>query len=74
MLRNIGSAIILARKDKLDLSIGNWTGSGTQVALFVVPVLVIAGIIMGRPFSLVFTILELAACLPCCDNIELDST
>ena len=55
------SAIILARKDKLDLSIGIAAGSGTQVALFVVPVLVIAGIIMGRPFSLVFTILELAA-------------
>jgi Ca2+:H+ antiporter len=55
------SAIILARKDKLDLSIGIAAGSGTQVALFVVPVLVIAGILMGRPFSLVFTILELAA-------------
>jgi Ca2+:H+ antiporter len=54
------SAIILARKDKLDLSIGIAAGSGTQVALFVVPVLVIAGILMGRPFSLVFTILELA--------------
>jgi Ca2+:H+ antiporter len=55
------SAIILARKDKLDLSIGIAAGSGTQVALFVVPVLVIAGILMGRPFSLVFTILELVA-------------
>jgi Ca2+:H+ antiporter len=55
------SAIILARKDKLDLSIGIAAGSGTQVALFVVPVLVIAGILMGRPFSLVFTIFELVA-------------
>lgn len=54
------SAIILARKGKLDLSIGIAAGSGTQVALFVVPVLVIVGIIIGRPFSLVFTIFELA--------------
>jgi Ca2+:H+ antiporter len=55
------SAIILARKGKIDLSIGIAAGSGTQIALFVVPILVIAGIIIGKPFTLVFTIFELVS-------------
>jgi Ca2+:H+ antiporter len=55
------SAIILARKGKIDLSIGIAASSGTQIALFVVPILVIAGIIMGKPVTLVFTIFELAS-------------
>jgi Ca2+:H+ antiporter len=54
------SAIMLARRGKLDLSIGIAAGSGTQVAIFVVPILVIAGIVVNRPFNLVFTIYELA--------------
>jgi Ca2+:H+ antiporter len=54
------SAILLARKGKIDLSIGIAAGSGTQIALFVVPILVFAGIAMGKPFTLVFTLLELA--------------
>ena len=55
------SAITLARKDKLDTSIGIAAGSATQIALFVVPLLVIAGIILGKPLTLVFTLYELAA-------------
>jgi Ca2+:H+ antiporter len=54
------SAIMLARRGKLDLSIGIAAGSGTQVAIFVVPILVIAGIVVNRQFNLVFTIYELA--------------
>ena len=54
------SAILLARKGKIELSIGIAAGSGTQIALFVVPILVFAGIVMGQPFTLVFTLLELA--------------
>jgi len=53
------SAILLARKGKIDLSIGIAAGSGTQIALFVVPVLVFAGIALGQPFTLEFTIYEL---------------
>jgi len=53
------SAILLARKGKIDLSIGIAAGSGTQVALFVVPILVFSGIALGQPFTLVFTLLEL---------------
>ncbi|HJU34275.1 MAG TPA: calcium/proton exchanger [Nitrososphaera sp.] len=54
------SAILLARKGKMELSIGIAAGSGSQIALFVVPILVFAGIAMGQPFTLVFTLLELA--------------
>jgi len=57
------SAVVLARKGKIDLSIGIAAGSGTQIALFVVPILVIIGIIMGKPFTLVFTLFEIAAVL-----------
>ncbi|MEP0824973.1 MAG: calcium/proton exchanger [Nitrososphaera sp.] len=54
------SAIMLARKGKIDLSIGIAAGSGTQIALFAVPVLVFAGVALGQPFTLVFTMLEVA--------------
>ncbi len=54
------SAIMLARKGKMELSIGIAAGSGTQIALFVVPILVFTGIALGQPFTLVFTMLELA--------------
>jgi Ca2+:H+ antiporter len=54
-------AIMLARKGKIEISIGIAAGSGTQVALFVVPILVIAGIAMAKPFTLVFTLYELTA-------------
>ena len=51
---------MLARKGKIDLSIGIAAGSGTQIALFVVPILVMVGIILGQPFTLEFTLYELA--------------
>lgn len=54
------SAIMLARKGKMDLSIGIAAGSGTQIALFVVPILVLVGIVLGQPFTLEFTLYELA--------------
>ena len=57
------SAILLARKGKMDLSIGIAAGSGTQIALFVVPILVIAGVLLNRPFNLVFTVFEVASVL-----------
>jgi Ca2+:H+ antiporter len=57
------SAILLARKGKMDLSIGIAAGSGTQISLFVVPILVIAGILLNRPFNLVFTVFEIVSVL-----------
>jgi len=43
------SAIALARKGKMDLSIGIAARSGTQIALFVMPILVLVGIVLGQP-------------------------
>jgi Ca2+:H+ antiporter len=51
-----GSAIAVARKNKLDLSLGIALGSSIQIALFVAPVLVIASYFVApRPLELAFT-------------------
>jgi Ca2+:H+ antiporter len=51
-----GSAIAVARKNKLDLSLGIALGSSIQIALFVAPVLVIASYIVApQPLELAFT-------------------
>jgi len=50
-----GSAIALARKDRMDLSVGIALGSSIQIALFVAPVLVFASyFIAPRPLELSF--------------------
>ena len=55
------TAILVAMKGKMDLSLGIAMGSSMQIALFVAPVLVIAGHFMGTPLGLEFTILEVVA-------------
>jgi Tol biopolymer transport system component len=55
------TAVLVAMKDKMDLALGIAMGSSMQIALFVAPVLVIAGHSIGRPLGLEFTILEVAA-------------
>lgn len=55
------SAILMARKGKMDLALGIALGSSTQIAIFVAPVLVIAGHLLGMPLGLEFTILEVVA-------------
>ena len=55
------TAITVALKNKMDLSLGIAMGSSLQIALFVAPVLVIAGHFMGTPLGLEFTILEVVA-------------
>lgn len=55
------SAIVVARKGKVDLAIQIAMGSGTQVALFVAPVLVGVGLLMGVDMNLVFTPFEVLA-------------
>jgi len=56
------SAILMARKNRMDLSLGIAIGSSTQIALFVAPVLVIASHFMApRPLDLVFTPAEVLA-------------
>ena len=55
-----GSAIAMARKNKLDLSIGIAMGSSIQIALFVAPVLVlVSGFIAPQPLELSFTRAEI---------------
>ena len=57
-------AVLVARKDKMDLSVNIAIGSSAQVALFVTPVLVLAGFFIGPgPLPLVFNGYELAALL-----------
>jgi Ca2+:H+ antiporter len=55
------SAVAVARKGQLDLAVSISTGSATQIALFVAPVLVIASWLIGRPMSLVFNAFEIAS-------------
>jgi Ca2+:H+ antiporter len=55
-------AVLVARKDKMDLSVNIAIGSAAQVALFVAPVLVLAGFFLGpAPLPLVFNGFELGA-------------
>jgi Ca2+:H+ antiporter len=54
-------AVVVARKDKMDLSVNIAIGSSAQIALFVAPVLVILSFFVGPyPLSLVFNGYELA--------------
>jgi len=55
------AAIVAARKNKMDLSLTIAVGSSAQIALLVAPVLVLASHWVGRPMSLVFNGLEIAA-------------
>ncbi|MEZ4596925.1 MAG: calcium/proton exchanger [Chloroflexota bacterium] len=54
-------AVQLAVKDRLDFSMAVAMGSSLQVALFVVPVLVLLGLVVNQPMDLVFAPLEVAA-------------
>lgn len=55
------SAVMFALKNKIELSLNIAVGSSVQVALFLAPVLVFAGALMGQPMDLVFTIFEVVA-------------
>lgn len=55
------TAVTVAMKNKMDLSLSVAVGSSMQIALFVAPVLVIAGWFMGQPMDLDFNPFELVA-------------
>ncbi len=58
------SAILMALKNKMDLSVGIAVGSSIQIALFVAPVLVFASYFLGpQRMNLEFTIPEIVAVL-----------
>ena len=55
------TAVLMALRNKPDLSLSIALGSSVQIALFVAPVLVFASYAFGRPLDLEFTIPEVAA-------------
>ena len=55
------SAVLMARKNRMDLAASIAIGSSVQVALFVAPVLVFFGWIFGHPMDLAFGTFEVAS-------------
>ncbi|NEP00781.1 MAG: calcium/proton exchanger [Symploca sp. SIO2E9] len=55
------TAVTVAMKNKMDLSLSVAVGSSLQIALFVAPVLVLAGWLIGQPMDLDFNPFELVA-------------
>ena len=55
------AAILMAMKNKMDLSVGIAIGSSLQIALFVAPVLIFLSYLFGRPMNLEFTMPEVVA-------------
>ena len=55
------SAVLMALRNKMDLSIGIALGSSLQIALFVAPILIFASYLFGKPMNLEFTIPEVVA-------------
>jgi Ca2+:H+ antiporter len=55
------TAVMMAMKDKMGLSLGIAVGSSLQIALFVAPVLVFCSYFLSRPMDLEFTLPEVVA-------------
>ncbi|MDB6025556.1 MAG: calcium/proton antiporter, CaCA family [Verrucomicrobiales bacterium] len=55
------TAVLMALKNKMDLSIGIAVGSSLQIALFVAPVLVFVSYFFGHPMNLEFSMAEVVA-------------
>jgi Ca2+:H+ antiporter len=55
------TAIVMAMKNKMALSVGIAVGSSLQIALFVAPVLVFFSYLFGQPMDLEFTLPEVVA-------------
>lgn len=55
------TAIVMAMKNKMDLSVGIAIGSSLQIALFVAPLLVFLSYCFGRPMNLEFSLPEIFA-------------
>jgi Ca2+:H+ antiporter len=55
------SAVLMARKNRMDLAASIAIGSSVQVALFVAPVLVFIALIVGHPLDLAFGTFEVAS-------------
>ncbi len=56
-----GAAVMMAAKNKMDLSFSIAVGSSTQIALFVAPLMVFISLLFGNDMNLAFTAFEVAA-------------
>ena len=55
------TAVWMAIKNKMDITMNIAIGSSTQIAMFVAPVLVFASLLLGHPTTYIFTVPELTA-------------
>ncbi|MBV8884848.1 MAG: calcium/proton exchanger [Chroococcidiopsidaceae cyanobacterium CP_BM_RX_35] len=55
------TAVTVAMKNNMDLSLSVAVGSSLQIALFVAPLLVLVGLVVGKPMDLNFNPFELVA-------------
>ncbi|AZR74522.1 calcium/proton exchanger [Anoxybacter fermentans] len=55
------TAVLMARKGKIDLSLNMVMGSSIQVALFIVPLLIFFSHLVGKPMNVLFSPFELSA-------------
>jgi len=55
------SAILMAMKDKMDISLTIAAGSSTQIAMLVMPLLVFGSLLFGTPMNMVFYPFEVVA-------------
>ena len=55
------SAVVMAMKNKIEVSVEIAIGSSTQIAVFVAPVLVFVSLALGHPMNFVFSAPEIAA-------------
>jgi len=55
------TAVTVAVKNQMDLSVSVAVGSSLQIALFVAPVLILTGLLLGQPMDLNFNPFELVA-------------
>jgi len=55
------TAVTMALKNKMDISLTIATGSSAQIALLVTPIIVFASLLMGAPMTLVFFPFEIVA-------------
>ncbi len=53
------SAVLMAMRNRMETAVTIATGSGTQIALFVAPILVLISFSFGQPMSLVFNAFEI---------------
>jgi len=55
------TAVWMAMKNKMDITMNIAIGSSTQIAMFVAPALVFASLFLGHPLTYIFTVPEMTA-------------